>query len=94
MKTVKMNKIKGPIRLNLTNYNRGNKYMTSKTLSDSLLFGKKRSLSINVGIKYKRRLPQLIKPIYSQGNKYQNLKYLSLACYPLRALDCLLNISV
>ena len=43
MKTVKMNKIKGPIRLNLTNYNRGNKYMTSKTLSDSLLFGKQLS---------------------------------------------------
>lgn len=43
MKTVKINKIKEPIRLSLTNYNRGSKYMTNKTLSDSLLFGKQLS---------------------------------------------------
>lgn len=35
--------MKEPIRLNLTNYNRGSKYMTNKTLSDSLLFGKQLS---------------------------------------------------
>ena len=59
MKTVKMNKIKGPIRLNLTNYNRGNKYMTSKTLSDSLLFGKRLSEH-----KHRYKIQKKITPTY------------------------------